>query len=657
LEYGRDCTLRSCVRLRAASKVEREHNLVNGSFRFEAIVPDYSFQAVKIRNLPILSTPLSVNLTRQNGDEARELGPRMGYLTMNQTRKIVPLLETDTASAMTPMVGVWLSVDDCDTGTDIATDFMKHPFVWGACVRFLKNKKVHDRAFVDENTFLLVNFGQLSISFYEMTCMSPHAQAGNGEGDDFICCDFSVDLSMDTSKSNEANLEPIVCKFRPLSQVDRIKSFREATGRQGDNRGKMTNMTLPGQSVSASVNYASMTTDQLSEITKKLLSEATANLSESNTPLPRDSKEIINMRNSVESSGALTGIRSGDPRYEVQLNTNGGDSVLVTNPATEPARGNAGASSSLANLSTGALPPSTSVSNAPSFPAEVVLAQQMQIDALRQQVFDLQSQIQTMNQLMVRSIDLGSAVVAANEVRLDGKLVESSLTSEKDEKTANSDLKEAILSEAKMEHKDATQNELIDRDDNIDQVLVQVAGEEALRPMQVITVESDEYSLLSAAEEESIKAIRSSYSRINPLNSAALNHPVLRLNSETEADLMEPSILSQKLVGGSAFPAPSVEYDDDDLIVDDDEEKLKELDSISEAANAPMSTSGKKGTNASSKKKTSTTDGTRNTASRVNELVVASQEIIVPRSINADESEGTSALETDSILAIQNRYL
>ena len=104
--------MKSCMRLRAACKVRTHHDTIEGSFRFEAVLPDCSFQIVSIRNLPLLLTPLSINLTKQNGSEARSTSHRMGYLTLNQTRKVVPLLESDTAVSMAPIVGVWVAIDE-----------------------------------------------------------------------------------------------------------------------------------------------------------------------------------------------------------------------------------------------------------------------------------------------------------------------------------------------------------------------------------------------------------------------------------------------------------------------------------------------------------------------------------------------------------------
>ena len=124
---GRQCSLKACMRIRAAGHScdddEDPEGLgtgevtIRGVYRFEAIVPDFSFQAVKITALPILTTPLSLTLTRcgnSNGNSKNlQLGGgcHMGYLTLNQTRKAVPLLETDPALSMAPIVGVWTTLN------------------------------------------------------------------------------------------------------------------------------------------------------------------------------------------------------------------------------------------------------------------------------------------------------------------------------------------------------------------------------------------------------------------------------------------------------------------------------------------------------------------------------------------------------------------
>lgn len=131
------------------------------------LAPDVSLRAVPIDPVPLLSTPLVKQLTSGSASlrgvgtaSAGGPSPRaMGYLTLNQVRKVAPLLETDAALATTPTVGLWVqfAFDDCDGGgADDESSLVGHPFCWGACVKYLASDWLADRRFADSETFLLV---------------------------------------------------------------------------------------------------------------------------------------------------------------------------------------------------------------------------------------------------------------------------------------------------------------------------------------------------------------------------------------------------------------------------------------------------------------------------------------------------------------------
>ena len=124
--------------------------------------------------------------------------PQVGYVTLNQTRKIIPLLENDPIVSLAPLVGVWTAFNDWNDTTiknydnvndnitnsnnynnsydynsnsnndnnrrrkDSMSTSMSHvnnPLTWAISMRFLFNEFIKDRAFVDEETFLLVSGG------------------------------------------------------------------------------------------------------------------------------------------------------------------------------------------------------------------------------------------------------------------------------------------------------------------------------------------------------------------------------------------------------------------------------------------------------------------------------------------------------------------
>ena len=155
---------------------------LKGTLRFEAVLPNISFHVQQIRAIPVLSTPLSVKLARRTSSGCHTGGPpQVGYVTLNQTRKIVPLLEIDPAVSIAPIVGVWTAFDEISditiksTNTNInsptgdhsnshenSTEYssLSNTLSWAAMIRFLYNENIKDRVFISGDTFLLVSTPQ-----------------------------------------------------------------------------------------------------------------------------------------------------------------------------------------------------------------------------------------------------------------------------------------------------------------------------------------------------------------------------------------------------------------------------------------------------------------------------------------------------------------
>ena len=170
------------MNVRFLGSVQRHNTSLNGTLRFEAILPNVSFQVQRIRTIPVLSTPLSIKLARRSGSSGP---PQVGYVTLNQTRKIIPLLENDPAVSLTPLVGVWTAFDDISEYYEKYTNHsdqnnnqnnhhnrqydresapprepssnVSNPLTWAICMRFLYNEHIKERAFVASDTFILVS--------------------------------------------------------------------------------------------------------------------------------------------------------------------------------------------------------------------------------------------------------------------------------------------------------------------------------------------------------------------------------------------------------------------------------------------------------------------------------------------------------------------
>ena len=224
---------------------------VNSILKCEIIVPNDIFQYKVLRPLPVLITPLFTSLisssknnnnnnnshhqnnstveqkqqlhqpvmgansipppplamTMQSSSLTAEMSlsdentgidsnqPIFGYLTLNQTRKVVFLHEKDANIHLLPLVGVWINMgglggsggvrggrrrdskeemNNTDKfardGIYTAKNAMYHPLVWAACVRFCHNSsEVRERALVASGTFLVVSMTFLL--FIKLLCL------------------------------------------------------------------------------------------------------------------------------------------------------------------------------------------------------------------------------------------------------------------------------------------------------------------------------------------------------------------------------------------------------------------------------------------------------------------------------------------------------
>ena len=191
IRFGRDFSLRTLFRIRGKGFLVNQdqplsptlYKALIGSLYLESIYPNVTVSLHRISPIPILSTTLSIRLmsncsraaTEFNSDideiDSRkqpkannhlhlndgllvEPSPSFGYLTMNQTRKIVFMLENDDSISRIPVVGVWVCIHQHD---DLAwEDVLRHPYIWGACIRFTCSEHLKKRIQLADGAFLLV---------------------------------------------------------------------------------------------------------------------------------------------------------------------------------------------------------------------------------------------------------------------------------------------------------------------------------------------------------------------------------------------------------------------------------------------------------------------------------------------------------------------
>ncbi|KAJ7383820.1 hypothetical protein OS493_025692 [Desmophyllum pertusum] len=102
--------------------------------------------ATPVAAVPIIPTALARNLSGPLRLSEVQGAPKCGYLTMDHTRKLLLLLESDPKAFSLPLLGIWVS----------GIYNIHHPFIWACCLRFLHSTAIQQRVFAPPNSFLLL---------------------------------------------------------------------------------------------------------------------------------------------------------------------------------------------------------------------------------------------------------------------------------------------------------------------------------------------------------------------------------------------------------------------------------------------------------------------------------------------------------------------
>lgn len=118
------------------------------SLSWSSVCPSVSVDVQPVRPVPVIPTALLRSLTAADRP-APHANRQRGFLTMDQTRKLLLLLESDPKASNLPLVGLWLS----------GVTHVYSPQVWLWCLRFLFSSALQDRVLSESHCFLLVLFG------------------------------------------------------------------------------------------------------------------------------------------------------------------------------------------------------------------------------------------------------------------------------------------------------------------------------------------------------------------------------------------------------------------------------------------------------------------------------------------------------------------
>uniref|UniRef100_A0A3B4Y015 STIL centriolar assembly protein n=1 Tax=Seriola lalandi dorsalis TaxID=1841481 RepID=A0A3B4Y015_SERLL len=130
-----------------------------------AVYPSVGVDVQPVRAIPVIPTALLRTLTSVSRPLQHTANRQRGFLTMDQTRKLLLLLESDPKASNLPLVGLWLS----------GVTHIYNPQVLAWCLRFLFSSALQDRVLSESGCFLLVLFASThrAPQFFQCRALGP----------------------------------------------------------------------------------------------------------------------------------------------------------------------------------------------------------------------------------------------------------------------------------------------------------------------------------------------------------------------------------------------------------------------------------------------------------------------------------------------------
>ncbi|KAL6054592.1 hypothetical protein STEG23_001409, partial [Scotinomys teguina] len=119
---------------------------VDFDLHWAAITLANSFKCVPVKPIPIIPTALARNLSSNLSISQVQGTYKHGYITMDETRKLLLLLESDPKVYSLPLVGIWLS----------GIIHVYSPQIWACCLRYMFSSAIQERVFSESGNFIVV---------------------------------------------------------------------------------------------------------------------------------------------------------------------------------------------------------------------------------------------------------------------------------------------------------------------------------------------------------------------------------------------------------------------------------------------------------------------------------------------------------------------
>ncbi|XP_029888630.1 SCL-interrupting locus protein isoform X1 [Aquila chrysaetos chrysaetos] len=172
-------------------------NLDNLHFNFHwaSITAANILEYTPVKSVPIIPTALARNLNSPMNIAQVQGTYKCGYLTMDQTRKLLLLLESDPKAYALPLVGVWLS----------GVTHICSPQVWACCLRYLFSSSIQERVFSESQSFLIVLYSltHKEPEFYECVPCSGQTELGF----QILTCNETVHLFKNVEPSGKSPIQ------------------------------------------------------------------------------------------------------------------------------------------------------------------------------------------------------------------------------------------------------------------------------------------------------------------------------------------------------------------------------------------------------------------------------------------------------------------
>lgn len=156
-----DCGKLLSLRAHITSKESLDN--VDFDLHWAAVTLVNTFKCTPVKPIPIIPTALARNLSSNLNISQVQGTYKYGYLTMDETRKLLLLLESDPKVYSLPLVGIWLS----------GIIHIYSPQVWACCLRYMFSSSIQERVFSESGNFIIVLYSvtHKDPEFYE--CL-PH---------------------------------------------------------------------------------------------------------------------------------------------------------------------------------------------------------------------------------------------------------------------------------------------------------------------------------------------------------------------------------------------------------------------------------------------------------------------------------------------------